>query len=79
MFPSILAEEVFSLTQGHMCPTLTFIATVAADGTLLKGDIQIGRAQAQRITYDDADKIISGADEELQICEEARAQLKVCG
>ena len=60
MFPSILAEDVFSLARGEACPTLAFIGDVAPDGQLSNGQIKMMTASAQRITYDQADDVLAG-------------------
>lgn len=60
MFPSILAEDVFSLARGEPCPTLAFIGDVAPNGQLSNGHIKMMTASAQRVTYDQADDILAG-------------------
>ena len=59
MFPPELSDGVFSLVDGEVHSTITFVATLAADGTMLDYDVQPGRVRCTRVTYDDADSCLS--------------------
>lgn len=60
MFPTELSDGVFSLMGGEVHSTVTFVATLAADGTLQSCEVQAGRVQCSRITYDAADACLAG-------------------
>ena len=80
MFPVVLAEDVFSLARLQACPTLTFIGTVSPEGALTALDIKVGRTKSKRITYDDADALITGtepSDAAKALGDEAKEQMQV--
>lgn len=80
MFPVVLAEDVFSLARPEACPTLTFTATVSADGEIVSKDIALGVTRARRITYADSDEIIAGrpgSEAAQELGEDAAAMLRV--
>jgi exoribonuclease R len=55
MFPSVLAEGLFSLDNPGLCKTVTLSGTVGPDGALQSGEVTLGLATSTRITYDIAD------------------------
>eukprot|EP00892_Ulva_mutabilis_P008006 jgi/Ulvmu1/5578/UM023_0115.1 len=59
MFPLELSDGVFSLGSGGVHSTITFVATLGADGALQEYDVQAGRVLCRRITYDDADACLA--------------------
>lgn len=60
MFPLELSDGVFSLMDGEVHSTVTFVATLAADGALQECEVQAGRVRCSRITYDAADACLAG-------------------
>lgn len=60
MFPLELSDGVFSLGGGQTHSSVTFVATLAADGTMQECDVQPGRVRCTRVTYDDADAYLAG-------------------
>jgi len=77
MFPSILAEDVFSLARGEACPTLAFIGDVSPDGELSNGHIKMMSASAQRITYDQADDVLAGSIRAVPHSDEVKKLVRV--
>jgi exoribonuclease R len=64
MFPTVLAEKVFSLAQDEACPTIAFVGDVAPDGTLVRGDIKLTMANATRLAYGNADTLLADETEQ---------------
>ena len=67
MFPERLSCDLASLTAGALRPSLSFLVTFAADGSVV--DWSFGGAQVRvrhRLTYEEADEILADPARELQ-------------
>jgi exoribonuclease R len=78
MFPSILSDSVFSLSDGNVHNTITFLAEVAQDGSVNSFEVTGGRVKCVRVSYDESDDLIASRSCAREFSDDTVNALKVC-